>query len=192
MTAPRPPAPVPLFLVNADEPYAYACGHCGFVRVGYDTSRKWTAEDTEATHAEALRCCACMTCGAFVPRDSGFFGHTCDTCRAAQRAADEALRAALAVQAREDAASFEDAERSHHGAYTFTVNGRTGRAYLCDDYGGGFAQGFARLDPTPDDPTPRVYHNGLQRSEAYAVLEPVLTLCGDLDAVLTEWREVSP
>lgn len=35
-------------------------------------------------------------------------------------------------------------------------------------------------------------HNGLQRTEAYAVLEPVLTLCGDLDAVLTEWREVSP
>lgn len=47
-------------------------------------------------------------------------------------------------------------------------------------------------DPTPDDPAPRVYHNGLQRTEAYAVLEPVLTLCGDLDAVLTEWREVSP
>jgi hypothetical protein len=58
------------------------------------------------------------------------------------------------------------------------VAGRTGRAYLCDDYGGGFAQGFARLDPTDDDPTPRVYHNGLQRTEAYAVLEPVLTLCG--------------
>lgn len=191
MTAPLPPAPVPLFLVNADEPYAYACGHCGFVRVNYSAFRKWNASDAEATRAEALRCCACMTCGAFVPRDSGTLWHRCADCAEKERVANEARRAASAVQAREDAASFEDAERSHHGAYVFTVAGRTGRAYLCDDYGGGFAQGFARLDPTEDDLTPRVYHNGLQRTEAYAVLEPVLTLCVDLDAVLTEWREVS-
>lgn len=82
MTAPRPPAPVPLCRVGESAPHAYACGHCLFVRVGYDTARKWTAEDTEATRLEALRCCACMTCGAFVPRDAGFFGHTCDAYRA--------------------------------------------------------------------------------------------------------------
>lgn len=191
MSAPLPPAPVPLFRVGESAPHAYACGHCGFVRVGYDASRVWAPCDTEATRTSALRCCACMTCGAFVPRDSGTFGHICDACAAAERAANEARRAASAVQAREDAASFEDAERDHIAAYTFAVAGRTGRAYLCDDYGGGFAQGFARLDPTDDDPTPRVYHNGLQRTEAYAVLEPVLTLCGDLDVVLTEWREVT-
>lgn len=192
MTAPLPPAPVPLYRVGESAPHAYACGHCGFVRVGYDTFRKWNASDTEATRTEALRCCACMTCGAFVPRDGGTLGHACADCAEKERAANEARRAASATQAREDAASFEDAERSHHGAYTFAVAGRTGRAYLCDDYGGGFAQGFARLDPTEDDPTPRVYHLGVQSTEAYAVLEPVLTLCGDLDAVLTEWRKVSP
>lgn len=193
MTAPLPPAPVPLYRVGESAPHAYACGHCGFIRVSYSCSRKWDARDVEESRKCAASCCACFKCGAFKPRDGvGLSSLYCEACEAAQRAEEAARRAASAVQAHEDAASFEDAERSHLTAYTFTVAGRTGRAYLCDDYGGGFSQGFARLDPTPDDPTPRVYHNGLQRSEAYAVLEPVLTLCGDLDAVLTEWREVSP
>ena len=66
----KPPAPVPLFLVNADEPYAYACGHCGFVRVSYSCHRKWDGKDTNSTRAEAERCCACFACGEFNPRDA--------------------------------------------------------------------------------------------------------------------------
>jgi hypothetical protein len=43
-------------------------------------------------------------------------------------------------------------------------------------HGGGFSGGYARLDPTDDDPDPRIASETLQRSEMRAVLGAVLTL----------------
>ena len=186
----KPPAPVPLFLVNADEPYAYACGHCGFVRVSYSCHRKWDGKDTNSTRAEAERCCACFACGEFNPRDASTSIY-CAACTEKQRAEDEARRAASATKAIEDAASFEDAVAHHSEAFVFTIGNRTGRAFLCDDYGGGFEQGFVRLDATADDPNPRVYHAGLKRGPTSAVMEPLMELCDYLAALPTAWREVT-
>lgn len=190
MTA--PPPPVPLYRIGESSPHAYACGHCGFVRLGYSCSRKWEPRDTESTHAEALRCCACWTCGAFNPRDGRSSSIHCDACEEKRRVADAAQREANAAARIEDAASFDDAERSHGSAFRFAIDGgRTGRAFICDDYGGVFEQAYARLDSIPEDATPKVYHEGLQRSGVAAVMRLVAELCADHDATLTAW-EVMP
>lgn len=185
----QPPQPVPLYRVGEASPYAYACGHCGFVRVGYDVSRQWSAEDTDSTRREAQRCCACADCGAINPRDARASVLHCAAC---SRTAEAAQCEANATARIEDAASFDDAERQHNSAFRFAIEGgRTGRAFICDDYGGVFEQAFARLDPIPEDETPKVYHEGLTRSGVGAAMRAVAELCADHDAALASW-EVTP
>lgn len=187
-----PPPPVPLFRVGESAPHAYACGHCGFVRVSYSCFRKWEPCDTESTRAEALRCCACFECGAFVPRDGRTSSLCCAACEEKHRVVEAARRDVATALAMVAAASFEDAERSHSAAFRFAIEGgRTGRAFICDDHGGVFEQAFARLDPIPEDAAPKVYSERLQRSGVASVMRLVAELCGDHDATLTAW-EVLP
>jgi len=184
---------VPLCRAGEAEPHAYACGSCGFVRTSYTAFRRWGPEDVDNSRREALRCCACWGCGGHLPRfDRGLLSSLCPACAAAEREADRARRAAEGVRRAADADSFSAAEEAHLRSYRFALSdGRTGRAYLCDDYGGVFCQGFARLDPVGGD-EPAVYRATLKRSESDAVLEPVADLCRDADALLASWAEAGP
>lgn len=151
----------------------WCCGRCGYITTSnhLDVSARFV----EHTRSLADACCICDTCGKEIV--SGNPETRCAACssdRLAKMASEQKVTEAAASE------TWRDAERSHEMAWRFTATGgRAGRLFLVDD--GVFSKGFARLDPTEEDPAPRAVSGGFMRSEQRAVYGALFDLLTNLD-----------
>lgn len=169
--------------------HAYACGNCGFLHCGWSHGGGWNERDVEMTRAEAERCCVCEKCSRIIGTDN-LFARECDACRAASAAE---MKARAVAQRNTDCESWESAVANHDDAWRFTLaSGRTGSLYVGDDYAGVFSSGWARLDPTPDDPDPHVASDTLQRSVEFAAMGALASLSAHYDDHVQTLTKVTP
>lgn len=162
--------------------HAYACGRCGFVRYGSWHGGPWDTSDVEQTRRDAARCCACHECGAPLSPDRHTASFSCDACQLASRVKVETAHV-------EAVRSWEDAEKNHERAWSFTLeDGRTGTVYVVEDRAIFFAA-WARLDPTADDPTPRAECELLNRDDNAVVMEVLAHVCRAYGQAVTGLRE---
>lgn len=151
----------------------WACGVCGHI----DCASR-IEHGREKSRSE--ECCVCATCKA--PITTGGPSTQCGACREKERAEREA---ATATERSLDVWSWEDALKEHDAAWRFKLqSGATGRVLLAPMHGGVYFGGYARLDPTDDDPEPRIESETLQRSEMRAALGAVLNLTSHTDDLI--------